>query len=154
MCGIAGYVGAFGAELLPKMNAAQVHRGPDDQGVWTADRVGLAHVRLAILDLSSAGHQPMADATGRVTLVFNGEIYNYRELRDELEGKGERFGTEHLLNILLGTTTDAIQRPSMSPSWSTMTDNGATSVFNSPSSSRNAGLVGRPRSAWRRVNVS
>ena len=104
MCGIAGYVGAFGAELLPRMNAAQVHRGPDDQGVWTADRVGLAHVRLAILDLSSAGHQPMTDATGRVTLVFNGEIYNYRELRARLERDGATLrgsgDTEVLVELL------------------------------------------------------
>ena len=85
--------------------------------------------------------------------LFDGTV-DAQKLMSAMRRTGERFGTEHLLNILLGTTTDAIQRPSMSPSWSTMTDNGATSVFNSPSSSRNAGLVGRPRSAWRRVNVS
>jgi asparagine synthase (glutamine-hydrolysing) len=88
MCGIAGYVGDFPAELLPRMNRAQAHRGPDDQGVWTRGRVGLAHVRLAILDLSPTGHQPMADAQGRVILVFNGEIYNFRELRARLSREG------------------------------------------------------------------
>jgi hypothetical protein len=62
MCGIAGYFGDFAAELLPRMNQAQAHRGPDGQGVWSSGRVGLAHVRLAILDLSPSGHQPMSDA--------------------------------------------------------------------------------------------
>jgi len=88
MCGIAGYVGGFAPDLLPRMNAAQAHRGPDDAGVWSRGRAGLAHVRLAILDLSPTGRQPMADAQGRVMLVFNGEIYNHRELRARLEREG------------------------------------------------------------------
>ena len=88
MCGIAGFVGDFSPTLLAKMNTIQAHRGPDGQGTWTAERVGLAHRRLAILDLSPAGHQPMADAQGRVVVVFNGEIYNYRELRRRLEREG------------------------------------------------------------------
>jgi len=104
MCGIAGYLGDFGAELLPRMNHAQAHRGPDGQGVWSAGRIGLAHVRLAILDLSPAGHQPMSDARGRVTLVFNGEIYNYRELRARLEREGATLrgssDTEVLVELL------------------------------------------------------
>jgi asparagine synthase (glutamine-hydrolysing) len=104
MCGIAGYLGDFAAELLPRMNQAQVHRGPDGQGVWSSGRVGLAHVRLSILDLSPTGHQPMADARGRVTLVFNGEIYNYRELRARLESEGATLrgssDTEVLVELL------------------------------------------------------
>jgi len=104
MCGIAGFVGDFGADLLARMNLAQAHRGPDDQGVWTQGRVGLAHVRLAILDLSPAGHQPMTDARGRVVLVFNGEIYNYRELRARLEREGATLrgasDTEVLVELL------------------------------------------------------
>ena len=104
MCGIAGYVGGFAPEILPRMNAAQAHRGPDDQGVRAQGRVGLAHVRLAILDLSPAGHQPMADAQGRVVLVFNGEIYNHRELRQRLERDGVVFrgtsDTEVLVELL------------------------------------------------------
>ncbi len=88
MCGIAGYVGDFSPTLLARMNAIQAHRGPDGQGVWSAERVGLAHRRLAILDLSPTGHQPMADGQGKVVVTFNGEIYNYRELRQRLEHEG------------------------------------------------------------------
>jgi asparagine synthase (glutamine-hydrolysing) len=75
------------------MNATLVHRGPDDAGVWTDAAAGLAlgFRRLAILDLSPEGHQPMASASGRYTLAFNGEVYNFLELRAELEGLGHRF---------------------------------------------------------------
>jgi asparagine synthase (glutamine-hydrolysing) len=76
---------------LGAMIATLRHRGPDAHGVWTDGRVGLAHARLSIIDLSSAGHQPMCDADQRVWLVFNGEIYNFRALRAELEQKGHRF---------------------------------------------------------------
>ena len=104
MCGIAGYVGDFEATLLPRMNQVQAHRGPDDHGVWAQGRVGLAHVRLAILDLSPAGHQPMTDARGRVVLVFNGEIYNHRALRLRLEREGVNLrggsDTEVLVELL------------------------------------------------------
>ena len=91
MCGIAGYVGRFEPDLLGRMNRAQGHRGPDGSGQWHDAEAGLAHVRLAILDLSPAGAQPMADATGRVIVSFNGEIYNYRELRAGLERAGVVF---------------------------------------------------------------
>jgi len=104
MCGIAGYAGSFAPDILPRMNAAQAHRGPDDQGIWSREHVGLAHVRLSILDLSPAGHQPMADGQGRVVLVFNGEIYNHRELRSRLERDGVVFrgtsDTEVLVELL------------------------------------------------------
>jgi asparagine synthase (glutamine-hydrolysing) len=86
------------------MNRAQGHRGPDGSGQWHDAEAGLAHVRLAILDLSPAGAQPMADATGRVIVSFNGEIYNYRELRAGLERDGVVFrgesDTEVLANLL------------------------------------------------------
>ncbi|MEY3852450.1 MAG: Asparagine synthetase 1, partial [Verrucomicrobiota bacterium] len=81
MCGIAGYVGRFEPSLLGRMNRVQGHRGPDGSGEWHDGEAGLAHVRLAILDLSPAGAQPMADAAGKVIVSFNGEIYNYRQLR-------------------------------------------------------------------------
>ena len=101
MCGIAGYLGDFAAELLPRMNQAQAHRGPDGQGVWSSGRVGLAHVRLAILDLSPAGHQPMSDARGRVTLVFNGAIVNHVELRETLVALGHAFTSRSDTEVLL-----------------------------------------------------
>ncbi|HEY9723686.1 MAG TPA: asparagine synthase (glutamine-hydrolyzing) [Oscillatoriaceae cyanobacterium] len=80
MCGIVGYVGAGDRELLARMNAAIVHRGPDDAGAFVAPGVGLAMRRLSIIDLAG-GHQPIANETGHMQIVFNGELYNYRELR-------------------------------------------------------------------------
>jgi len=94
MCGLTGFwqPGGFSTErakaTLAAMATKIVHRGPDDTGVWVdADAgIGLAHRRLAILDLSSAGHQPMVSPSGRFVLVFNGEIYNHLDLREELKG--------------------------------------------------------------------
>ncbi len=104
MCGIAGYLGGHAAPLLHEMAAAISHRGPDGQGAWSEGRVGLAHARLAILDLSPAGAQPMASADRRVVLTFNGEIYNFRELRRRLEEAGAVFrghsDTEVLVELL------------------------------------------------------
>ena len=105
MCGIAGYSGEFDQALLERMNEAIAHRGPDDAGTLALEgcAVGLAHRRLSIIDLSSRGHQPMWDATGSVAIVYNGEIYNYRELRRELVTDGYEFNsdtdTEVLLNL-------------------------------------------------------
>ena len=97
MCGIAGFVSgapAVAAELearLWRMIAPLRHRGPDDDGVWTDGRAGLAHARLAIIDLSPAAHQPMASADGAVWITYNGEVYNFADLRDELTARGYRF---------------------------------------------------------------
>ncbi|MBE0469910.1 MAG: asparagine synthase (glutamine-hydrolyzing) [Methyloprofundus sp.] len=89
MCGIAGFLGEVSSpfERLTAMAQAIVHRGPDDQGVWFDEGIGigLAHARLSILDLTPAGHQPMQSASDRYVLVFNGEIYNHHALRAELE---------------------------------------------------------------------
>jgi len=111
MCGIAGYSLTSIDDAVPGWldgaKAALAHRGPDDGGVFEeqAQGIGLAHTRLSILDLSPLGHQPMLSPDGRVALVFNGEIYNFRELRDELDPDGHRFlggsDTEVLLNIYL-----------------------------------------------------
>ena len=104
MCGIAGYVGRLEPACLGRMNLAQGHRGPDGSGEWHDADAGLAHVRLAILDLSPAGAQPMADTAGKVIVSFNGEIYNYRELRADLERDGVVFrggsDTEVLTHLL------------------------------------------------------
>src|SRR5437763_11150515 len=97
MCGIVGYAGreCIPGELLRAMSGTMAHRGPDDEGLWIAgDGVaGFAHRRLAVIDLSPGGHQPMADASGRVHIAFNGEIYNFRELRQELQREGHAFQT-------------------------------------------------------------
>ena len=92
MCGIAGLVGerSRDATLLSRMAGAIAHRGPDDQGTWIDVEAGvaLANRRLAIIDLSPHGHQPMHSSNGRYVLTFNGEIYNHAELRSELEARG------------------------------------------------------------------
>ncbi|NCP72648.1 MAG: asparagine synthase (glutamine-hydrolyzing) [Shewanella sp. CG18_big_fil_WC_8_21_14_2_50_42_11] len=89
MCGIAGFIGQYqsATDCLSQMASAIAHRGPDDQGVWFDEGVGvgLAHARLSILDLSPAGHQPMQSVSERYVMVFNGEIYNHNRLRTELE---------------------------------------------------------------------
>ena len=79
------------------------HRGPDDRGIYVAPdgAVGLVHARLAILDLSPAGHQPMADADGRYVITFNGEIYNFLALREELEAVGEKFQSRSDTEVIL-----------------------------------------------------
>lgn len=96
MCGIAGLVGkesAFSAEQLQNMLNCILYRGPDDAGEWSEGKVRLGHRRLSILDLSPGGRQPMR-YTDRYVLTFNGEIYNYLELKEELRGKGYAFSTE------------------------------------------------------------
>jgi asparagine synthase (glutamine-hydrolysing) len=96
MCGITGFVQADlrGAEhIIKQMSDAIAHRGPDDSGQWIDPDSGvvLGFRRLAILDLSQAGHQPMLSPSGRFAMVYNGEVYNYLEFRDELVAKGEKF---------------------------------------------------------------
>jgi asparagine synthase (glutamine-hydrolysing) len=103
MCGIAGYLGRFDQADLERMSARIAHRGPDGSNSWiSVDRkVGLAHRRLSIIDLSSAANQPMSDDTGQVVLIYNGELYNYRELRRQLEAIGFGFRTRSDTEVLL-----------------------------------------------------
>ena len=107
MCGIAGFIGDYPKPLLHAMNQSLAHRGPDDYGeLFDAEnRLGLSHRRLSIIDLSPRGRQPMWDETGQVAIVFNGEIFNYRECRKRLEGSGHAFksdsDTEVILNLYL-----------------------------------------------------
>ncbi|MCW2763673.1 MAG: hypothetical protein JWR85_3874 [Marmoricola sp.] len=109
MCGIAGYwsavPGAGHADLLQSALARLGRRGPDDQGMeryqCDAGEVGLGHTRLSIIDLSDAGHQPMNSPDQRYALVFNGEIYNYRELRQELAAGGTVFRSQSDTEVLL-----------------------------------------------------
>ncbi|MBM64379.1 MAG: asparagine synthase (glutamine-hydrolyzing) [Acidobacteria bacterium] len=99
MCGIAGKLVRSGEpavdpKLVAHMTAALSHRGPDAQGVWTASGIGLGSSRLAVIDLSDRARQPLSNEDGSIRLVFNGEIYNFRELRHELEMRGHRFRSE------------------------------------------------------------
>ena len=108
MCGIAGIISTNpGARIRPMLDSLE-HRGRDDEGVWTsaaADGAGrqacLGHRRLSIIDTSSAGHQPMLSEDGRFVLTFNGEIYNYLEVKRELEARGRRFKTATDTEVLL-----------------------------------------------------
>jgi asparagine synthase (glutamine-hydrolysing) len=118
MCGIAGFVSLDGAPVSPvilkKMTDVLAHRGPDGEGHWIEGSVGIGHRRLAILDLTPAGHQPMVTSDHRFVLSYNGEIYNYRELRADLEAEGIWFrsqtDTEVVLNALAQWGTQAVLR--------------------------------------------
>src|SRR5207249_7949490 len=93
MCGIAGIVGHGDRRMVREMTAALAHRGPDGEGVVAPgdEPFAFGHRRLSIIDLSPAGAQPMADPTGRYWITYNGEVYNFPELRRELESKGRVF---------------------------------------------------------------
>ena len=108
MCGIAGVVALDGERLIGPMLESIEHRGRDDQGVWTSEpidasgrRACLGHRRLAIIDVSPGGHEPMFSHDGRYVLTFNGEIYNYRELREQLRSLGHEFQTDSDAEVLL-----------------------------------------------------
>ena len=101
MCGIAGLLGRSADGFVERVRPHLDHRGPDDSGLWRDGSACLVHTRLAILDLSAAGHQPMASSCGRWWLVFNGEIYNYQELRQQLLKVGERFHGNGDTEVLL-----------------------------------------------------
>ena len=108
MCGIAGIISVEPERHIAGMMQSIEHRGRDDEGFWTSNaidepgrRVCLGHRRLAIIDTSRAGHQPMLSADGRFVITFNGEIYNYRELREELKANGHQFQTETDTEVLL-----------------------------------------------------
>lgn len=118
MCGITGFVNFTGkaasAISLKQMTDAIIHRGPDDQGHWIEGSVALGHRRLSIIDTSSAGRQPMISADQRFVLSYNGEVYNFKELRSELQSHGYQFhshtDSEVVLHALSKWGTDAIKR--------------------------------------------
>src|SRR2546425_2675874 len=106
MCGIVGIasrVPPANRDVLAVMRDTLGHRGPDDAGLWWSPdgRVGLGHRRLSVIDLSPAGHQPMVDSHSRVCITFNGEIYNYRELRRALCPSGACFQSESDTEVIL-----------------------------------------------------
>jgi asparagine synthase (glutamine-hydrolysing) len=103
MCGIAGYAGLHDPALLQQMCGAMAYRGPDDEGIW-CDReegIGLGHRRLSIIDISPAGHQPMLTDSGRTVIAYNGEVYNFQELRTQLEARGRRFRSHSDTEVIL-----------------------------------------------------
>ncbi len=119
MCGIAGIYryradAPIDAGVLREMNRRQRHRGPDDEGLEISGRVGLGHTRLSIIDLSPLGHQPMGDEARGCTITYNGEIYNFKELRAWLESRGHRFrsrsDTEVVLRSYLELGPDCVGR--------------------------------------------
>lgn len=107
MCGICGYRSTkrISSEKLKQMNDTMYHRGPDDCGIWEdmskGQAVGFAQRRLSILDLSELGHQPMLSGDGNIVITYNGEVYNYRELRRELMDKGYPFQSECDTEVLI-----------------------------------------------------
>lgn len=118
MCGIAGYLQFNGDTVSPivlrRMGEAIAHRGPDGEGVFSDGPCGLVHRRLAIIDLSPAGHQPMATEDGRYIISYNGEVFNFQELRIELEALGwpfrSRTDSEVVLKAIAQWGTDALKR--------------------------------------------
>lgn len=105
MCGITGLININGEGVSPEvvklMTDVITHRGPDGEGVWTEGNVGLGHRRLAIIDLSDAGSQPMISSEGRFILSYNGEVYNYKEIRSELLAQGHYFYSDTDSEVVL-----------------------------------------------------
>ncbi len=104
MCGICGIFNMDGmhvnSELIDRMNSTMIHRGPDGDGIFVHENIGLGHRRLSIIDLST-GDQPMSSYDGQVTIAFNGEIYNFQELKKNLKGKGYRFKTKSDTEVII-----------------------------------------------------
>jgi asparagine synthase (glutamine-hydrolysing) len=104
MCGIVGIcseVREISSAKLEQACGLMRHRGPDASNVLVDGNVGLGHTRLSIIDLTTAANQPMVDPSGQVALVYNGEIYNYRDLRKELSRRGHQFHTSSDTEVLL-----------------------------------------------------
>ncbi len=105
MCGVTGYFNLNGApaeaDIVANMTKAITHRGPDGSGVEIDGPLALGHTRLSVIDLSNLGHQPMESHDGRYVISYNGELYNYKELRSELEASGEEFRSQTDTEVLL-----------------------------------------------------
>ena len=101
MCGIAGVFLRPNTDAVRQMVAAMRHRGPDDTGLYCDDMVVLGQARLAIIDTTAGGHQPMASADGLIQIVYNGELYNHQAERSHLESRGHRFRTASDTEVVL-----------------------------------------------------
>jgi len=106
MCGINGILHLqsqkkIDERVLTRMRESLEHRGPDDKGLFVQDNIGLGHRRLSIIDVSAAGHQPFSSDDGRYVMVFNGEIYNYKDFQPELKAKGHEVRTGSDTEVLL-----------------------------------------------------
>jgi len=104
MCGLTGFLGGnASAEILTAMTTTLIHRGPDDAGIWLApeDGIGFGHRRLAIVDLSESGHQPMHSPDGRFVIIYNGEIYNFLVLKKQLQAQGYGFSGRSDTEVIL-----------------------------------------------------
>ncbi len=119
MCGICGIYHFNPSQRVEERAVRHMaetiqHRGPDDQGFLFDQNIGLGHLRLSIIDLSEAAHQPMADESGRYQIIYNGEIYNYLELREQLEGRGVQFfsnsDTEVILRLFMTEGPAAVEK--------------------------------------------
>ncbi|NMC76722.1 MAG: asparagine synthetase B, partial [Candidatus Methanofastidiosa archaeon] len=117
MCGISGILSfdeKYNREDILKMNKMLSHRGPDDEGTYFDEFIGFGHRRLSIIDLTKAGHQPMSCESGRYWIIFNGEVYNYLEIREELIKKGYKFNsnsdTEVILKSYIEWGTECLQK--------------------------------------------
>ena len=118
MCGITGLIhldnSPVSRPVVKGMTDSLIHRGPDDEGLWVEKNVGIGHRRLSVVDLSFAGRQPMVSANDRFVLSYNGEVYNFQEIRKELESKGHEFrsqtDSEVVLNALVEWKTKALTR--------------------------------------------
>ena len=119
MCGICGKIYFDSARqvdgaVISSMSSVLQHRGPDDHGVFVAGPIGLGHRRLSIIDTSTSGHQPMSNEDGSIWIVFNGEVYNFAELRRELERKGHRFtshtDTETIIHLYEEEDTNCLHK--------------------------------------------
>ena len=106
MCGICGQINfkpehAVDPKVIERMKLSLIHRGPDSNGLWINNSIGLGHTRLAVIDLSTSGHQPMSNENQTVWIVYNGEVYNFPDLRKELKSKGYRFISQTDTEVVL-----------------------------------------------------
>ena len=110
MCGIVGII-TTGREpsraIISKMTAMVRHRGPDDRGLFYDNNVALGHCRLSIIDLTNRGHQPMSDDGNRYQIIYNGELYNYKEIRSQLISRGYKFKSDSDTEVVLKSFIDA-----------------------------------------------